>query len=223
MFELAKLEAALGALPLFPLPMAVLLPYEMLPLHVFEPRYRALVEDALLRELPLCIAQLSPGWEGNYEGRPRVEPICGAGFITQHEKLDGGRYNILVRGVARVQILGELPAQKPYRQARAQLVEDELPERATLEEAEESVRRMLFALCSARPGPGSNALAQLAAHAQGPAALADIVIAALVTDHARRQLSLVTPNVGERLAIAQSSIAELLVLRAPEDQRGLRN
>ena len=222
MLELAKLQSALEALPLFPLPTAVLLPYEMLPLHVFEPRYRALVEELLAHDRPLAVAQLAAGWEGEYEGRPRVEPICGAGFIARHEKLPDGRYNLLVRGVARVRLVGELPATRPFREAVAELVEDVLPDPAALEEAQESVRRMLFALCASRPGPGSSALAQLASRAPGPAALADIVIAALVTDVARRRLALVTPEVGARLALAQTSIAELLVAGASEEH-GLRN
>ena len=103
----ARVDAALGRLKVFPLPKAVLLPGSGLPLHVFEPRYRALVEEALESDRVMAVARLAPGWESAYEGRPRLMPVAGAGVIEEHEKLPDGRFNILVRGVARVRIRGE--------------------------------------------------------------------------------------------------------------------
>jgi Lon protease-like protein len=209
--DLDTLRQSLDRLPIFPLPTAVLLPYEILPLHIFEPRYRELIEEVLKNERPLAIVQLAPGWEGAYEGRPAVEPICGVGYVTRHEKLGDGRYNILVRGLARVRIDREHDTGRSYREVEAHLIVDRHTDPVLLENASESLRRMLFALCSARPGPGASALAQLAAKAPSPAALADIVVAALVTDHPRRQRALVTDSVAERLELAQGAIAELLV------------
>jgi Lon protease-like protein len=207
------IRASLTALPIFPLPTAVLLPFELLPLHIFEPRYRQMISDVLEFGRPLIIAQLASGWEGGYEGRPPVDPICGVGIVSRHEQLEDGRYNILVRGIARVRIERELPTGKLYREVQASLLDDAStavsPE--VLTEAMESLRRMLFALCAARPGPAASALAQLAARATTASALADIVAAAIFSDVDQWLRALKTLDAAERLVLAQGAIAELLV------------
>src|SRR5262245_187582 len=110
------LDAAdLRALPIFPLPNVALFPGAALPLHVFEPRYRELVRDALAGKKAMGIARLKPGFESNYEGRPAVFDVCGAGIIDGHRELADGRYDIVVRGVARVRILNEHPPLQKYR------------------------------------------------------------------------------------------------------------
>ncbi len=103
-------------IPLFPLPGVVLLPGAMLPLHIFEPRYRAMVGDALEGDRTIGMAMLSPGWETGGEN-PRIHPIGGAGEIVESEKLDDGRYNILLEGRFRYRVVEETPA-NPYRTAR---------------------------------------------------------------------------------------------------------
>jgi len=211
MSEPKPLVESLDRLPLFPLPNAILLPYEMLPLHVFEPRYRALVKDLLEDGRPLGIARLAPGWEGDYEGRPGLQPIVGVGHVVRHEKLPDGRYNILLRGAGRVRIVEELAPERPYREARVSIIEPSVREGVDVAAVSESIRRMIFALCSSRPGPGAGALAELAARATGAGELADIVIAALVTDQGQRLRSLEDPDLGGRVEIAQAAIAELLI------------
>lgn len=223
--DLDKVRAHLEALPIFPLPTALLLPYEVLPLHIFEPRYREMIADAIEGGRPLAIAQLAKGWEGDYEGRPAVEPLCGVGIISRHEKLPDGRYNVLIRGVARIEILQELPARRSYREVRAALVNDRHAGASDEEEAAaiEGLRRMLFALCAARPGPGASALAHLAAQSTDASSLADIVAAALYTDFDRRKRALVTLDPIARLTIAQTAIAELLVGGKPGGEVQYRN
>ena len=223
--ELDQILPHLDELPIFPLPSAVLLPFEMLPLHIFEPRYRQMIADVLDAERPLAIAQLSPGWEGTYEGRPSVEPICGVGVVTRSERLPDGRFNILVRGMARIEIVEELEPRKLYREVRARLLNDNMSRVPVADMAEdmESLRRMLFALCAARPGPAASALAQLAARATTPSALADIVAAALFSEPERRHKALVTLDAAERLALAQGAIAELLVNVSPQPENRYRN
>ena len=108
----------LDALPLFPLPDVVLFPGALLPLHVFEPRYRQLVADALDAGGALALPRLRPGFEGDYHGSPAVYPVCGAGRIVRHERLPDGRYHVLVVGLERVRLERELPS-SPYRRARA--------------------------------------------------------------------------------------------------------
>ena len=86
-------------LPIFPLPNVVLFPNVFLPLHIFEPRYREMVADALKSDRMIGMALLRPGWQREYEGRPAVYPIGCSGVITHVDQLDDGRYNIVLRGV----------------------------------------------------------------------------------------------------------------------------
>lgn len=209
--ELDIVRAGLDELPLFPLPEGVLLPYELLPLHVFEPRYREMIADVLARGRPLAIAQLAPGWEEKYEERPAVEPVFGVGLVTRSESLPDGRYNILVKGVLRVRLVRELPPRRAYREVQVVELRDKQVDARSLDERAGSLRRMLFALCSTRPGPAANALAQLAARASSPGSLADIVAAALFTDYAVRRQALESLDPIVRLDLAQTAVAELLI------------
>jgi hypothetical protein len=103
-------------LPLFPLPNVVLFPGVLLPLHIFEPRYRAMVADALDDDRRLGMVLLQSGWEADYEGRPTVFPIGCSGVIVHAIQLDDGRYNIVLRGLERFRIVGEDHA-RAYRRA----------------------------------------------------------------------------------------------------------
>ena len=104
-------------LPLFPLPNVVLFPNVFLPLHIFEPRYREMVADALAGDRLIGMVLLRPGWEHDYEGRPPVYPIGCSGVITHVERLADGRYNIVLRGLERFRIVEEDHARR-YRRAQ---------------------------------------------------------------------------------------------------------
>ena len=118
-------------LPLFPLPNIVFFPHTRLPLHVFEPRYRQMVTDALESDQRFGIVLLRPGWEAEYFGAPPVFDTGTIGTIEQAVPLEDGRYNIVVRGDVRFRILDEV-ARVPYRTAR--VIAEPEPER-TAEEA----------------------------------------------------------------------------------------
>jgi len=94
-------------LPLFPLPNVVLFPGVYLPLHIFEPRYRTMVADALDGDRMIGMTLLKPGFEHDYDGRPPVYPIGCAGVITHAERLDDGRYNIILQGTERFRVVDE--------------------------------------------------------------------------------------------------------------------
>jgi uncharacterized protein len=104
-------------LPLFPLPDLVFFPNTRMPLHVFEPRYRRMVADALDAEARFGIVLLRPGWQGDYYGMPAVHACGTMGTIEQAVAMEDGRYNILVRGDVRFRIVGEVSTE-PYRIAR---------------------------------------------------------------------------------------------------------
>jgi uncharacterized protein len=103
-------------LPLFPLPNVVLFPNVFLPLHIFEPRYREMVADALATDRQIGMVLLRPGWERDYEGRPPIYPIGCSGVITHAERMADGRFNIVLRGVERFRVLEE-DATRAYRRA----------------------------------------------------------------------------------------------------------
>ncbi len=111
------LEVALEALPLFPLGDLVLLPGVLLPLHVFEPRYRKMVRDILDGHRSLGIVQVAPGPAVDEEGHPPIAPVAGVGTVVDCVELSNGRYNIMLRGRVRVDVV-ELPFVSPYRRAR---------------------------------------------------------------------------------------------------------
>jgi hypothetical protein len=94
-------------IPIFPLPNVVLFPNVFLPLHIFEPRYRQMVDEALKGDRIIGMVLLRPGWEGDYEGRPAVYPIGCAGVITHAERLADGRFNIVLRGMQKFRVTGE--------------------------------------------------------------------------------------------------------------------
>ncbi len=101
-------------IPLFPLPGTVLFPNVFLPLHIFEPRYRAMVADALEGDRIIGMVLLKPGYEVEYEGRPEVYPVGCAGVITHAERLEDGCFNIVLRGLEKFRLTAE-DAGKPYR------------------------------------------------------------------------------------------------------------
>jgi Lon protease-like protein len=106
-------------IPIFPLPNVVLFPNVFLPLHIFEPRYRAMVADAQAGDRIIGMTLLRPGYQANYEGRPPVYEIGTAGVITHAERLPDGRSNIVLRGIEKFRILSEDESQ-PYRLARVE-------------------------------------------------------------------------------------------------------
>jgi hypothetical protein len=101
-------------IPLFPLPNVVLFPNVFLPLHIFEPRYRAMVGDALEGDRIIGMALLRPGHEADYESRPPVYEVGCAGVITHSQPLADGRYDIVLRGIEKFRITSE-DASRPYR------------------------------------------------------------------------------------------------------------
>ncbi len=121
-------------LPLFPLPNIVFFPHTRLPLHVFEPRYRQMVQDVLESDQRFGIVLLRPGWESEYFGAPEVFECGTLGTIEQAVALENGRYNIVVRGDARFKILDEV-SRLPYRTARV-VMQPEVEREATVSYAQ---------------------------------------------------------------------------------------
>jgi Lon protease-like protein len=135
-------------IPIFPLPNVVLFPNVFLPLHIFEPRYRQMVDDALNGDRIIGMVLLRPGWEGDYDGRPPVYPIGCAGVITHAERLADGRFNIVLRGMEKFRVTAE-EEDRQYRLAQVEPIPEPTPESDRLQMRGE--RRRLESLMVPQP------------------------------------------------------------------------
>jgi uncharacterized protein len=110
--------------PLFPLPNVVLFPRCVLPLHIFEQRYKAMTVDALKGNKQIAMALLKPGWEKTYYGTPPIEPVVCIGTILTHERLADGKFNFLLQGHSRATIIQETasPNYTQYRTADLEVI-----------------------------------------------------------------------------------------------------
>ena len=140
-------------IPLFPLPNAVLFPNVFLPLHIFEPRYREMVADALEGDRIIGMTLLRPGWERDYEGRPAIYPIGCAGLITFVERHKDGRYNIVLRGLEKFRVIEEdATTARPYRIARVDSIVESVESMSDDERsAMRTARRRLESLLVPQP------------------------------------------------------------------------
>jgi uncharacterized protein len=186
------------------LPNVVLFPGTTLPLHIFEPRYRKMVADALASDRAIGMTLLRPGWEPDYEGRPPVFGIGCAGRITRAEALPDGRYDIALQATTRFRIVEE-HAGEPYRVATVEA----LPERpGGAAELADARRAVLAAIGRAVDGPTRLVAADLPDDV-----FVNGLCQALALDPVERQSLLECDTVAERAR----RLAELLAFRALED------
>jgi Lon protease-like protein len=205
--------AALTSLPIFPLPNCVLLPGGLLPLHVFEPRYRELTRDCLAGHQLMGVARLRPGYETAYYGRPPVYEKCGVGRIICSEELPDGRYSLLLRGVARAEIARELPGERGYRVVEGGAMDDASCDPI---DAHDHHRRLIL-LCDrlAEVIEQGGSLRDLVRSFDSPGACADAVAAALVMDADARQELLEARDPMVRLQRTLGHVSHLLCELAP--------
>jgi len=195
-------------LPIFPLPDVTFFPHTMLPLHVFEARYRAMITDALARDRKIAVVRLKPGFEASYAGKPPVFLVAGAGEIVSWERLATGRYNILVKGGWRVRIGRELPTDTLYRIVTAQPLDDVEPT-GDVSPALARIRDLCGRLLQALDRPSDLLDAALAAD-QKHGVIADRIAAAVVPDPDLRQELLETREVARRLERLGGALQDLV-------------
>jgi Lon protease-like protein len=206
--------AALASLPIFPLPNCVLLPGGLLPLLVFEPRYRELTRDCLAGHQLMGVARLRPGFEGSYYGRPPVYEKCGVGRILCSEELSDGRFRLLLRGVARAEIARELPTERTYRLVEARALDDASYDPVDAHDHLHRLIRLCDRLAEVIPKGGSE-LRDLVRGFDTPGACADAVAAALVIDTEARQELLEARDPMVRLQRTLGHVSHLLCELAP--------
>jgi uncharacterized protein len=193
--------------PIFPLPDVTFFPHTLLPLHVFEARYRVMVIDALERDRRLVVVKLKPGYEATYAGKPAVHPVAGLGEIVSCERLATGRYNILLRGETRVRLEQELPSDTLYRLVRARRLADREP-RGDVAPALARIRAACKTLLDALARPAD--LLDTALADQPPGVIADRVAAAVLPDADTRQRLLETADVAARVTTVADALEALI-------------
>jgi ATP-dependent Lon protease len=205
---LGDLAPALEELPLFPLP-TVLLPGALMPLHVFEPRYRAMLRDVLAGHRVLSVVLVLEG--SGPSGLPPLAAVAGVGDVVDYAELAGGRYDILVRGRARVR-LDERPFVPPYRRARA----------AVLASSGEASAADVAALASAATAFATVVRQRDPAFELGlprearPGELADLCASRLLLDVRDRQAVLEELDVGARVRRVAEALTLQRALLAPD-------
>jgi uncharacterized protein len=198
-------------LPIFPLPGLTFFPHTLLPLHIFEARYRAMVTDCLARDRRLAVVGLKPGYEAAYDAKPEVYTVGGAGEIVRWERLATGRFNILVRGDRRVRIESELPTDTLYRMVRARVLEDAVPrgDDGRLASQTDRVKAACLRLLK-RQGQATPEIERAFRSATVPAVVADRIASVVIPDPLLRQQLLETLDVGRRLDRLATALDDLL-------------
>lgn len=214
------LVQALQRLPIFPLPGIVLFPNALLPLHIFEERYRKMARDVLDSSRHLGVAFLTSAKDELSPDRPAVRPVMGVGEIVLAHELPDGRFNVLVRGRARVHLDEELVTDEPYRVISASLRKD-LPvlDPEALQDADQALRALVNRLAES-VAEGGELLRQIVLTQPEPADLVDVLAAALIAEAPKRQRLLETRNVLRRFETVSIAVADMI---GSTSAGGLRN
>jgi uncharacterized protein len=212
----------LASVAVFPLPHVVLFPGGSLPLHIFEPRYRAMMADVLAGGSGLMVvAQLKPGWQGDSGGQPPFFPIAGIGRIERSQHNADGTYDLELRGLARVELKELAMLDKPYRRAKATPLSD-LGPREGLAESELNSLFSLATQVAVLVRKREPRFRLLATVADPPGLVIDKIADQLIGDPVERQRLLTMLELGERLKAVTSQVAQLqLTLLAGEDSGAL--
>lgn len=194
-------------LPIFPLPDLTFFPHTLLPLHIFEARYRAMVMDCLARDKRMAIAGLKPGYEADYDGKPAVYEVAGMGRIVQCERLATGRFNLILKGESRVRIERELPADTLYRLVAATPLAEVGADRPSVSVLVARVTARCLGILRAVKRPTAELEASLAEAT--PGALCDQIASAVVPEATVRQELLEELDIERRLARLAGTLDDL--------------
>ena len=205
------LPETLAELPLFPLHQAVLFPGMLMPLHVFEPRYRAMIADALNTDNLIGVVMLQEGADPMAAQAP-IHPVACAGRIVHDEKLDNGRYNILVHGIDRVRLNAELPL-TPGGYRRFDISPFGPPSPDCVAAAQSELVRLQSCILSLRSAIGQRdqQLVEVLSSTADPLALADILSAVMVNEPHDRQALLELGDLKRRLGMLIDLLAEAMI------------
>lgn len=209
----------LESVPVFPLPDFVLFPNTLVPFHIFEPRYVNMMEECLAGSRKVIIAGLLPGWESDYYGNPPIHRTGCIGKVINEERLDDGRLNIYVHGLARVAV-GGLHQETPYRVAPARVVEDRALGDLALERERELRLRIVSHELIHLLGPGSDPLARLLSNTDTLGALTFRLASLIVSNPEERQYLLELRDPSERANRLVESFAHVILQLAGSGKKG---
>jgi uncharacterized protein len=198
--------------PLFPLPDHVLLIGLPAPFRIFEPRYRALVDELLTREHSerwLAMPRLAAGWQEDYQGSPPFDSIAAVALARTIRPLDDGQFMVMVEGIARCR-LSEVPSHRPFRLASVEAIaippetiaEDDALVRSAIERAQ--------ALCD-HMGKAGDVLRGLIEDRKDMSATVDRLGAAVISAVDDREAFLRSPGLSERLRILNRALRTQLI------------
>lgn len=197
-------------LPVFSLPDMVQFPGTVLPLHIFEPRYIAMVRDALAADEIIVTAMLSEGADPMAD-QPPVHDVGCAGRIVHSQQLQDGRYNILLHGVQRVRMTEELPLHDGYRRFKVDLVRR--PSQYAIDRASIELGQLESCVIGLKQSveKTDSDLVEVLSSTSDPIELSDVLSAILVSDPQTRQKLLATVDLRERLRILIDNVAAAMV------------
>ncbi len=204
-----ELDRICQSLPVFPLPRTALMPGEMLPLHVFEPRYRALVRHCLEGDGVFGIATLRPGYEAAYHGAPPIWPEVGVGRVARHQAFPDGRYNLVLASIGRMLVERELAGDLPYRRVAGRPVRDDLAgARAPLDR----LRVLVMQLGTVSPEAAREARRLVALDG---VEMVDALARRLIAEPDARRAYLATARVADRVAEVERRLARFMRVTTP--------
>ena len=204
----------LPLVPLFPLPNVVLFPKAVLPLHIFEERYKTMTRHALEGDRRIAMALLRPGWEKCYYDRPAIEPVVCVGTILSAEELPDGNFNFLLQGTMRGQVVGEVGSE-PYRLARVRPIE-EIP---AASKAMSKRRQQLLDLFTSQPIVGTVMARQFTKMLATPmltSEIADLAAFTFIEDAAVKQSLLGDADVARRVVATLEMLEEAVRSMSPQ-------
>ncbi len=192
----------------------MLFPGALLPLHVFEPRYKALVRDVLKTHRMLSVVLIADSSDVDEHGHPRIASVAGAGIIIEHIELSDGRFNILLQGHSRVR-LRELPFVAPYRRAEATVLESHAGAANPWDSA--ALSALAFSLMSLMQKSDASFHLHLPKESE-PEALLNICAQGLVFDPHERQEILEIDDISARMQRVIQVLSMQRVMLSGEDR-----
>ena len=186
-----------GVCRLFPLPGVVIFPHNVVPLHIFEPRYIQMTEDSLATDRLVAIVQLAHPPQFRDDGNPEVEEVACLGRILNYDRLPDGRYNYLLLGRKRIRIRRELPGPKLYRSAEVDILEDVYPDEPD-PAAQAELTRLFRAALQRQMGEVDPDLSRMLESDISLGVLSDIIAHALNLPSPMKQAFLVNVHVTRR-------------------------
>lgn len=195
--------------PIFPLPEVVFFPYTLLPLHIFEPRYKELVTDVLAGNGLMGVVQLRPGWDKDYYGNPPVYKVMGVGKIIQNRRWPDGRYDIVLEGLYRAVIRDE-SRQGEYRIAKVEPLRDniDMQNHLELEVVHQRLLELYHKLGEALPETRTSLVRD--AEAPDVSGLVDIMASVFVENPYDKQSILSEPDVVRRQRLLRVQLRSML-------------